>query len=421
MKKVLWMVNSELPQIAKVRGRKGSNTCGWITGAYGYINEKFDLTVVYPVFKAEDAETRLDGDVKYVAYLHTENSKSEIETFSQIIRRVAPDVVDIWGTEFSRSYNFAAACKMTGYIDKTIVSMQGSSTEIAAHYASNLRGRILCKKTLRDLLRRDSIKNQIKSYEKRAENERKTLKLVSNCIGKTHWDEAVCKRANPDIRYSRCHEILRDGFYENKGSWSLENCRPHSMLLCQGNYPLKGLHIILDALRELKKKYPDVTLTVTGTPPYFTGSLKSSLKNSAYGKYIKKLIERYGLADNVSFVGMKTESEMISVYLDSNVVVLASSVENESNSVAEAHILGVPVVASFSGGVTSRMTHGADGFMFSYDDPHMLAFWVDKLFSDAELSTRFSKNGVASAEAFNDAETNNKTREQIYLSVIDKQ
>ena len=418
MKKILWLVNSELPQIAAVRGRRGSNTCGWITGAYDYINTRFELTVVYPVFKKEDAESRLDGDVRYVAYLHSEDAKAERSKFAEIIKTVSPDLIDVWGTEFERSHNFILAAKDAGYAEKTVISMQGSSAEIAMHYTSNLKGRILRSRTLRDLLRRDSIVTQRKKYEIRAESERDSLKTVRHCIGKTEWDEAVAKGANPDVEYHRCCEILRPPFYAAAGKWNAQGCKPHSLLLCQGNYPLKGLHIILDAVRILKSKYPDVLLTVTGTPPFPAGGLKARLRTGSYGKYIRKLIDRYGVAANVRFAGMKDDNGMVGEYLNANAVVLASSVENESNSVSEAHVVGTPVIASFSGGVTSRVTHGVDGLMFSYDDPHMLAFYADRIFSDPALAQELSANGVKTSERFNDPETNNKKRESVYLSVI---
>ena len=419
MYKVLWLVNARLPQIAAARGRSGSSTCGWISGAYDYINERFDLTVVYPVFKKEDAQICLEGDHKFAAYLHGKDSASETAQFAELIKKIDPDVIDVWGTEFERSNNFICACLQSGYIDRTVVSMQGSATEIAEHYASNLTGAILRKKTLRDLLRRDSIAKQIKAYEKRAETEKDSLQKVRRAIGKTDWDEAICKTINPAIEYRRCYEILRGGFYKNEGRWTAGGCVSHSLLLCQGNYPLKGLHIILRAVYILKEKYDDVLLNVAGTPPYYEGS-SAALKTNSYGAYIKALVKKLGLQKNVRFIGMKNEDEMVEAYLKTNAVVLASSVENESNSVSEAHLLGVPVVASYSGGVASRVKHGENGYLFPYDDLYLMAFYIDKVFSDGEKTAQMSKNGVEYARLVNDADANNRTREEIYLSIVNE-
>lgn len=419
MDRVVWFVNSELPQIAAVRGRAGSSTCGWISGAYDHINETFELFVIYPVFRPSDAGTCLEGPVKYAACLHSEDDEKETQTFAALLKQIRPDLVDVWGTEFNRSHNAVLACERTGLLDRTLVSMQGSAAEIAVHYPSNLSGRVLCQKTFRDLLRRDSIRGQQKKYEKRALLETDTLRRLRYCIGKTDWDEAVCRRANPAITYFRCCEILRDVFYENRGRWRQETCVPHSILLCQGNYPIKGLHIVLEAVSELKGKYPDIRLVVTGTPPYDDRNWKSRLKTGSYGAYIRKLVRGKGLEPHVVFAGMKNAEEMAGEYLSANAVVLASSVENESNSVSEAHMLGVPVAASFSGGVSSRVTHGFDGYLFSYDDARMLAWWLHRIFSGGEKTEALSRHGVETASALNDRAKNNAAREAIYRAVID--
>jgi glycosyltransferase involved in cell wall biosynthesis len=47
--------------------------------------------------------------------------------------------------------------------------------------------------------------------------------------------------------------------------------------------------------------------------------------------------------------------------------------------VAEAQILGVPVVATNVGGTSSMVTHGKDGFLFPATDPYMAAFYIREL------------------------------------------
>ena len=42
------------------------------------------------------------------------------------------------------------------------------------------------------------------------------------------------------------NEILRDCFYKN--SWNIEKVRQHSIFTSQGNYPIKGLHYLIEAI-----------------------------------------------------------------------------------------------------------------------------------------------------------------------------
>ncbi|MFD1904498.1 glycosyltransferase [Paenibacillus rhizoplanae] len=64
------------------------------------------------------------------------------------------------------------------------------------------------------------------------------------------------------------------------------------------------------------------------------------MKISTYGAYIKSLIKKHELEDNVFFTGYLNEREMCNRFLKSNVFVSASIIENESNSLSEAKTIG---------------------------------------------------------------------------------
>jgi len=113
------------------------------------------------------------------------------------------------------------------------------------------------------------------------------------------------------------------------------------------------------------KRFPDTKLYVSGQNITKSDTLKDKLKISSYGKYIKELIEKYNLQKNVLFTGILDEKQMCKRYLKSHVFVSPSIVENESNSLSEAKILGVPSVDSYVGGVIDRIEHGKDGFFLS--------------------------------------------------------
>ena len=53
---------------------------------------------------------------------------------------------------------------------------------------------------------------------------------------------------------------------------------------------------------------------------------------------------------------------------------------------AEAQILGVPVVATNVGGTYSMVTHCKDGFLFPATDPYMAAFYIRKLLNQEDLN-----------------------------------
>jgi len=112
------------------------------------------------------------------------------------------------------------------------------------------------------------------------------------------------------------------------------------------------------------------------------------------------------------------EAEMVNRYLQSHVFVSASTVENESNSLSEAKALGVPVVASYVGGVIDRIEHGSTGFFYQHDAPYMLAHYISTLFRDSELCQRFSANERAASLDLNDAARNAQLLMETYANIL---
>lgn len=64
---------------------------------------------------------------------------------------------------------------------------------------------------------------------------------------------------------------------------------------------------------------------------------------------------------------MLDEKQMVQQYLNANVFVLASAVENSPNSLNEAMITGTPCIVSYVGGIGNRMRMGEDGFLYPQD------------------------------------------------------
>ena len=99
--------------------------------------------------------------------------------------------------------------------------------------------------------------------------------------------------------------------------------------------------------------------------------------------------KEYGLEQHIRYLGTLNEQDMCRQYLKANVFVSASSIENSSNSLSEAMILGVPCIASDAGGTISLFQHEHDGFLYQADAPYLLAYYIDRIFSDDERLRNF--------------------------------
>ncbi len=147
-------------------------------------------------------------------------------------------------------------------------------------------------------------------------------------------------------------------------------------------------------------------------------SFKEKLKLPAYGKYLIGLMKQYGLEDKVILTGKLTGEEMKKRFLASSVFVCASVLENSPNTVGESMLLGVPVVASFTGGIPDMMEDGKEGLLVPVGDAKLLAGAIEKLWdrtTDADgksLAQHISEQAARRARITHDGETN-------YLRLLD--
>ena len=215
----------------------------------------------------------------------------------------------------------------------------------------------------------------------------------------------------PQAAYHFNNETLRDEFYT--GEWSLNSCEPHSLFCSQAHVPLKGLHLLLQALAIVRKRYPDVKLYV-GRKDY--GRIPPLARN-AYERYIHRLLRENDLYDHVVFTGSLNAQQMKERYLKSQVFVLPSSIENSPNSLGEAMLLGVPCIASDVGGVRCLMTHGVEGLIYPADDPHLLAHDICEMFAHPEKAAQMARAGREHAGKTHDAQKNLEILHQIYTEI----
>jgi glycosyltransferase involved in cell wall biosynthesis len=69
----------------------------------------------------------------------------------------------------------------------------------------------------------------------------------------------------------------------------------------------------------------------------------------------------------------------------SNVFVSPSSIENSPNSICEAQMLGVPIVASFVGGVPDFIPTKNFGLTYRFEDVEMLAQKICECFETSKI------------------------------------
>ena len=455
MKKVLWICNIMLPAIARELGMPYSNREGWLSGIYEKTLQgevPFEITVCFPMRKedlakipvtsilnCDAAETeekagagRSGKNRKNAGFLKIKGSRTPCYAFEEdlskpgnydtgleariqgILKDAKPDMIHIFGTEFPHCL---AAVRAFHNPQKTLIGIQGLCGEIAKTYRAGLPENVFKQTSFRDVVRQDSMRQQQNKFYQRAENERQALLLTDHITGRTEFDRAETAKINPRANYYLMNETMRQEFYE--GEWKAEQTECHSIFLGQGDYPLKGMHFLLEAMGRLKENYPDLKLYVAGNSIISYETARDKCKLSAYGKYLLVLIRLYELQDQVIVLGRLSAEEMKTQFLRSSVFVCPSVMENSPNTIGEAMLLGVPVVASRTGGIPSMVEDGVTGLLFHNGDAEDLADSIDRIWSDQTLVKELSAHERIRASYIHDGSKNYERLLEIYREILE--
>lgn len=407
--KVLWLCNIILPKIATHLGVRSSPVGGWLSGISDNLKKQsnIELAICFPF--SDNVNGSVDDLIFYS--FSKQNRKNHEKRFCEIIGDFSPEIVHIFGTEYPHSLEMVKACEKLNIEHKVVISIQGLVSIYHKHYLANLPNKVVHAYSLKDILKFSNVNKRKKNLEKNGKYEVEAIKNVKHIIGRTDWDKACTQRINPSAEYHFCNETLRDSFYNY--TWDIDMCEEHSIFVSQCTYPIKGMHYMLEAMADVVKVYPDAKLYTTGANPLKL-SLNQKIRQTYYNRYLGKLIKKYSLENSVEFLGSLKEEEMCNRFLQSNVFVSPSSIENSPNSVGEAMLLGVPTISSDVGGIKNMLTHEKEGFIYQADAPYMLAYYIKKLFEDKDLQLRLSKNAQNHAAQTHNSALNAERLVEIY-------
>lgn len=421
--KILWLVNIVMPELAEHLGQKPSVFGGWLSGALEAVRSSGHELVVCASRTGLNETSRYSvNGVTY--YLFPTGSVEKMEQSCRtILQEENPDVVHIYGTEFEQSWAMAKCADP----NKLLVTVQGALTYYAKAVYAGLPEK-QCRDTLLHKLLRslhkggNSIELQKRSFEQRAEIEQKVLQRARFINGGSDWGNAVGRSVNPNCRTFDCGLILRNEFYTDE-RWSYDACEKYS-IYALFSYSVKGFHKLLDAMPMILHEYPDTKIYVVANrlPWRYYHGLKAAVQNAApdYNWLIQKQIESLNLKDHIVFLGHLNADQVKERMLKSHVFVSASSIENQSTTLGEAMILGVPSVASCVGAMLEMIDHGEDGFLYPFNEHYLLADAVCRIFADRDLAERFSQKGHAHAARTYDRAENGKRLLNMYKSILEQ-
>lgn len=413
---ILWITNILFPEAsAKFTGQNELKaTGGWLLGAARMLEqvEGINLSVAAVSPLVRKLEVVKGEKITYYVLPYGKGNQAYNKDYEPLWREVKaiakPDVVHLHGTEYTHGLAYIQACGS----DNMVVSIQGMKSAYYYYYYYGLtKWNIYSHLTLRDAIKGSIVKEQ-NNFKSQGEYEKEIIRSVKHIIGRTSWDRANTWAINPNAKYHFCNETLRSEFYD-ESRWNYDSCRKHTIFLSQASYPIKGLHQVLNALPIVLQHYPDTQVRIAGNDITNTKGLRNRLRFTGYGSIIKSLIKKHHLNEHITFTGALTAQEMKQEYINCNVFVCPSTIENSPNSLGEAQILGTPVIASYVGGIPDMMK-GDEEHLYRFEEVNMLAEKICRLFADEDKQVDM----VEVAKLRHNQEENAKALISIYNEVV---
>ncbi|OGC47084.1 MAG: hypothetical protein A3A94_03505 [Candidatus Portnoybacteria bacterium RIFCSPLOWO2_01_FULL_43_11] len=150
----------------------------------------------------------------------------------------------------------------------------------------------------------------------------------------------------------------------------------------------KGYHISIPAAAKVKKQYPDLKYYIVGNQ-----------KNKDYFKYLKELVKKYRLDDNVVFLENISDEDLIKLYCQADLFLLTPiSIEDTKFEgfglvYLEAGACAKPVIGTFGCGAEDIIRPNFNGLLVPQNNIKETAKAVKKILDNKDLREKLGGNG----------------------------
>ena len=392
--RVLWLSSTSglFDATANVSGYYGG---GWISSLQKAVQEipSISLALAFPQQEkrtkiVKDATTyyclhkkSLHGVAKLLYYYRGYRCEDTSALLSEILWAIddfRPDVIQLFGIESE------LACILGQTNIPVVVHLQGLLAPCDnAFFPSGInKSSFLWPPSVREWILRNGYIFAKKKITVRGQRESALFKKVHYLMGRTAWDRQVSRLLAPQAFYFHVDEILRDMFYEYAGQWQ----RPQGTITVAStisNTDYKGLDVVLKTANLLKKE----------TQLSFVWKVFGINTDDGIVSFFERETDIKGSEVNVVYCGPKSPVDLCHELLDAHVYVHPSYIDNSPNSVCEAQMLGLPVIATNVGGVSTIVEHLKTGILVPANAPYELAYYLTEIINNETLSQSLGVSG----------------------------
>jgi colanic acid/amylovoran biosynthesis glycosyltransferase len=174
---------------------------------------------------------------------------------------------------------------------------------------------------------------------------------------------------------------------------------------------VKGIEYAIRAVARVRRHEPNIAFRIVGDGP-----LRDSLT---------RLARDLDVSDCVEFLGAQTHQALTSLYAQAHLFVLPSIVASDGAEeglggvLTEAQAVGLPVVATETGGIPENVLNGRSGYLVPQRDPDALAERLIHLIDHPDLWAHLGRAGRAHVQKNFDLEKANDRLVRIYRNLAD--
>lgn len=231
--------------------------------------------------------------------------------------------------------------------------------------------------------------------------ERQEVRRSPYFFCRTDWDRHFVLHLHPQASITSCWEMLRPEFFGYRHSFGGKG-----ILFMGGDNPLKALTLCLKVFGHLVVRHPDLRLHIVG-----------SINAAAYRRLVHRIDARPLSTDNVVFHGALDAPAICRLYADCFCLYHPSLADNSPNSVCEAQVAGLPVVATRVGGVPSLIADGTTGLLIRKNDEAGHVATLERLYRDAGLQRWLGRNSRDVSRQRHDTATILETTVNTYRTI----